>query len=365
MTDAERADGRAWWEALQAANKRLREYENDNPGFSERSLAVAFVESASDDEIRGFAVEHAVVLVGNARRARARAAEQEAQRRRAAKIERDVENTAKSIEEYASDPERVSERERRRALRTSPSPLEVKREEREKKLQAKRDDEAAQKLAREREEAAARRAEAAKAREAAWVEAQGGEDVVRGWILDPASYPFDVREGCLDRQITHRHGPGRPRTYTDNDNFTFARVFYRLAPEEMPPSPRGDTCPNLARWAKQALRAQHPETEYVSYGYFKLWGDGMYAMSSSIDDTVEEYVKQNTLALTEKFLATEVRLGGGRRTTWGECTLEEHKSKAESLLKHGTSVVETASRHRIAIEMITAAGVNTLQEVAA
>jgi hypothetical protein len=50
------------------------------------------------------------------------------------------------------------------------------------------------------------------------------------------------------------------------------------------------------------------------------------------------------------------------RVKWGEATVEQHRSRAEYQRTQGLSLIEDASRHDFAVELITEAGVTCLDE---
>ena len=56
-------------------------------------------------------------------------------------------------------------------------------------------------------------------------------------------------------------------------------------------------------------------------------------------------------------------LGDGRRVSWGEATIEEHRERATLLRKHLDGVHRTLEAHLVAIAAIEEAGVKCLNEI--
>lgn len=69
------------------------------------------------------------------------------------------------------------------------------------------------------------------------------------------------------------------------------------------------------------------------------------------------------LARFGELLAQRISLGDGSATTWGECTLEQHKQRLEMLLVQRAGLNQTISMHEHAIELISDGGVSCLNEL--
>jgi hypothetical protein len=67
---------------------------------------------------------------------------------------------------------------------------------------------------------------------------------------------------------------------------------------------------------------------------------------------------------SSKLLIEPVALYDGVRHTWGELTIEQHEFRIARLQVHVAGIEDTIGRHRWAIDEITAAGVNCLNDLA-
>lgn len=65
----------------------------------------------------------------------------------------------------------------------------------------------------------------------------------------------------------------------------------------------------------------------------------------------------------ESMLDQSFVLPDGTRVTWGAATVAQHELRAHSLETMATSTLETAARHRTAVQALKSAGVDTLREL--
>jgi hypothetical protein len=79
---------------------------------------------------------------------------------------------------------------------------------------------------------------------------------------------------------------------------------------------------------------------------------------------VQDYVDQVRFDITAELLGTEFATGDGTKVTWGEATVEQHQERIELLTKMIGGTAETAAMHMHAVEMIEAAGVKKLGDLA-
>lgn len=83
-----------------------------------------------------------------------------------------------------------------------------------------------------------------------------------------------------------------------------------------------------------------------------------------VDVAIEERAVELDIAWTAALLTTTVALPDGTRVEWGEATRDQHVARLDMLAKHAATELETATRHRAAIEAIDAAGVSCLNDLA-
>lgn len=83
-----------------------------------------------------------------------------------------------------------------------------------------------------------------------------------------------------------------------------------------------------------------------------------------IDATIEERAAELGIEWTAALLSTTVALPDGTRVEWGEATREQHAARLDMLSKHAATELETATRHRAAIDALDAAGVRCLNDLA-
>lgn len=86
---------------------------------------------------------------------------------------------------------------------------------------------------------------------------------------------------------------------------------------------------------------------------------------SGVDRIIEERAAELEIEWTAALLTTTVSLPDGSRVEWGEATREQHAARLEMLAKHAAGELETAARHRAAIDALDAAGVRCLNELEA
>lgn len=89
----------------------------------------------------------------------------------------------------------------------------------------------------------------------------------------------------------------------------------------------------------------------------RLWRD-------AIDERIEERAAALGIEWTAALLSATVAMPDGTRVEWGEATREQHAARLEMLSKHAATELETATRHRAAIEALDAAGARCLNDLA-
>lgn len=82
-----------------------------------------------------------------------------------------------------------------------------------------------------------------------------------------------------------------------------------------------------------------------------------------VDAIIEERAANLDMEWTAALLTATVALPDGTRVEWGEATREQHAARLEMLTKHAASEIETAARHRAAIDTLDATGARCLNEV--
>ena len=87
------------------------------------------------------------------------------------------------------------------------------------------------------------------------------------------------------------------------------------------------------------------------------------AWRAGIDEMIEKRAESLGVRWTAALLTSTVALPDGTRVPWGEATIAQHEARIDMLAKHAASELETATRHKAAVEAIRAAGVSCLNEL--
>lgn len=87
--------------------------------------------------------------------------------------------------------------------------------------------------------------------------------------------------------------------------------------------------------------------------------------AEEIGAALARYASQLRVQWTAELLATTFAVGDGERPTYGEATLDQHRRCVEMLLGNAVGNLETAAYHKVAIDLITATGADTLAEALA
>lgn len=111
-------------------------------------------------------------------------------------------------------------------------------------------------------------------------------------------------------------------------------------------------------WEDRNLTLESYEQTTRSY-----LGELSTIIRNGVDAIIEERAADLDIEWTAALLTTTVALPGGERVTWGEATVEQHEARIAMLAKHAAGELETASRHRAAVESIKAAGVRCLDDL--
>ena len=82
-----------------------------------------------------------------------------------------------------------------------------------------------------------------------------------------------------------------------------------------------------------------------------------------IQKILDDVASKIRLEVTEELLSSVFALGDGRRVTWGEATVDDHKTRIVMLENQMIGTGQTASLHMKAIEMIQSNGVMKLADV--
>lgn len=94
------------------------------------------------------------------------------------------------------------------------------------------------------------------------------------------------------------------------------------------------------------------------------WGQERNARyKAELDKIMADWKHSIRLEVTEELLGSDFALGDGRRVTWAEATVADHEQRVAMLETSAVGTLETAARHRAAIEMLRRHGVKTLAEV--
>ncbi len=116
------------------------------------------------------------------------------------------------------------------------------------------------------------------------------------------------------------------------------------------------------RAAKDRQRAER-DAEYRAE---KEASDRRYreGMASAIWKCMDDYADYLHVKWTQELLDSPFALGDGRTVMWGDATVEDHRGRVAMLTKHAAGTLESASRHKQAIDDLESAGVQTLRELA-
>lgn len=89
------------------------------------------------------------------------------------------------------------------------------------------------------------------------------------------------------------------------------------------------------------------------------------AMRSHLNQEVSSLLRRMRMRWSAKLLMASFALRDGRRVTWGEATLSNHKERVEMFKKNAAANLEGAARHQAAIHDITEAGLECLNDLVA
>lgn len=115
---------------------------------------------------------------------------------------------------------------------------------------------------------------------------------------------------------------------------------------------------------RQQNKRAEEEWEVETYGHVLTADEHSAIWREKFLKGVQEYENSIRLEVTAELLASGFNWRPGERVTWGDATVEQHETYATQLEKMGVGTLETAGRHRVAVKMITEAGVATLRQVA-
>lgn len=133
---------------------------------------------------------------------------------------------------------------------------------------------------------------------------------------------------------------------TGNDFVATAKKL--LAALHVPKPAIAILLPVIANAIRLVVRNDTREGEYVAFA-----GTGL-TTSTATPATATQW---------SDFLRDKFALGDGRWVSWGEATVAEHGERIEYLGAKRDGIEQTMSRHQLAIERITSAGVSCLNEL--
>lgn len=82
-----------------------------------------------------------------------------------------------------------------------------------------------------------------------------------------------------------------------------------------------------------------------------------------LEALVEVTAEKTRLRVTAELLGSEFALGDGRKVTWGAAAKADHEQRIEMVSKNAAANIEDAARHRAAVKMLDAAGVDCLSRL--
>jgi hypothetical protein len=92
----------------------------------------------------------------------------------------------------------------------------------------------------------------------------------------------------------------------------------------------------------------------------KLQAKAMAQMTAA----TEAYARHLRMEWTAELLATGFPLPDGTRTTWGAATVDQHRARVAMFEGQAVAAVESAARHRKAIDALHSSGASCLAELA-
>ena len=205
---------------------------------------------------------------------------------------------------------------------------------------------------RERAEKTAREAEQrAKAEQEAFEEERAvGESLLRGWLSDPSTIPVDALRNGYENDVDMRSS-WYHRNQFDNKHPLVVKVRWVL---------RYVALPDERKAFARLLAAELGISVFNTLNYLHCHGE---SISQSVADLVEETAQRTRLELTSELLNSVFALGTGKRVTWADATVDDHKQRMSMLNKNSEATVTAAARHLLAVQMIEAAGVTSLGQL--
>jgi hypothetical protein len=79
--------------------------------------------------------------------------------------------------------------------------------------------------------------------------------------------------------------------------------------------------------------------------------------------TIEDWTKDLRQQWTRELLDTKIALPDGTYITWGEFTLAQHRTRLAMFQGQAETALDGAARHQAAIDALTLAGADTLNEL--
>lgn len=87
-------------------------------------------------------------------------------------------------------------------------------------------------------------------------------------------------------------------------------------------------------------------------------------MRQGVRREINEAARLIRLEVSEQLLTSEFALGDGRTVTWGEATLDDHRTRVRIGTNNAVANMEDAARHTAAINMLLESGSSRLVELA-
>jgi hypothetical protein len=110
-------------------------------------------------------------------------------------------------------------------------------------------------------------------------------------------------------------------------------------------------------WEGPKGRAMQARRDREYEEHKKKWSDKKIIVVDKLNAEV-------LLDLNKRLLKSAFALGDGTSVQWGEATKAQHEARLELLMKNVEGNLDTANRHRAAIEMLIDTQKKTLNEVA-
>lgn len=210
------------------------------------------------------------------------------------------------------------------------------------------------------------------------------QECARRWLVDAARDAERAKTRTIEREAMMSRLVENSSRYVDR-----GRAFYEWV-QAIP----GETLPYFTRSGAVSLKPLDLWAEGADHGAptraRRLWEDGELSEASVlilahaqqsrarnnaarekawkktlvlVDTLIEERAAELDIEWTAALLTSTVALPDGTRVEWGEATRNQHASRLDMLARHAATELDSATRHRAAIDALDASGARCLNEM--